>query len=350
MKPKSRFLITGDLHVHNFRQFAKTLPSGLNSRLHNCLNVFDIILREAKSRRIDKVILNGDIFHEADEIDTEVYGEVYKKLERLADHGIDTNLILGNHDTSLCTSQRLVHSLFAFRKVARVIEKPTTLWDSVSAIPWTANTVLYRQWLKTAALEKPRRVLVTHVGITEGRIGQSGIRVKGQVRLADLHPEGFHLVLLSDYHHRQKVADHVYYLGSPLHHNFGETHEPVIWEIQTLGQEPWYLRRAIPTHLPQFVSLQKESLQLDDIRDRFAIHRGSYFRIRTSRDEAQIQSLAEKYGCQVEIERASKEKEEDDFTKRSFSLEESIDRYADRFYEGRLRRWIVRLGKKLSQK
>lgn len=339
MKPKSRFLITGDIHAHNFRQFSKILPSGINSRLDNCLRVFDLLLREALARKINKIILNGDIFHEADEIDTEVYGEVYKRLERLHDHNIDTYLVLGNHDTTLCTSSRLVHSLFAFRKIAHVIEKPTTLWGTVSAIPWTANTVLYKQWIKAASLETPPRVLVTHVGISEGRIGQSGIRIKGQVRLVDLHPEGFRLVLLSDYHHRQKVADHVYYLGSPLHHNFGETHDPCIWEIQVFDSKPYYLRKSIGTNLPRFISLS--TARLENLRDQFDHNRGSYFSIRTSKSDVEIQRLAEKYGCQIDIEHISKEKDEKDFTKRSFSLEELINRYATSSY-------LARLGRKLA--
>ena len=131
-----KFLCTGDLHVNKFRQFAYTRKDGMNSRLWQCLRVFKILEREAVKREINKILLNGDIFDDADEIDTEVYGEVYRHLERIHSLGIRTAINLGNHDISLQSGERLVHSLQAFRKVAQVITKPARIWNAVAVVPW----------------------------------------------------------------------------------------------------------------------------------------------------------------------------------------------------------------------
>src|ERR1700722_17022563 len=129
MKPVLRFLSTGDIHAHKFSQFATTTKSGMNSRLANCLMVFDIIKRECRERGIDKVLLNGDTLHEADEIDTETYDAVYSKIEELHDAGIQIVLSRGNHDTLLSQEDRTIHALRPFRQIASVVETSGIYWD-----------------------------------------------------------------------------------------------------------------------------------------------------------------------------------------------------------------------------
>jgi len=306
LKEVCRFLATGDLHVNKFRQFAYTRKDGMNSRLWYCLKVFRILEREAVSRGITKILLNGDIFDDADEIDTEVYGEVYRRLEHLHSLERDTILNLGNHDIALHSSERVVHSLQAFRKVARVITRPTQVWSCVTVVPWVPSAALLRSGVQYGAKFGHPRVLAGHVGIRGARVGRKQLSIHAKVGLEDLQPEKFDLILLSDYHLRQKVAPHVYYLGSPLQHNFGENHNACVWDITLYDRPPYYRRIAIPTNLPRFVDITvTEASQL-----RKGSLSGNYVRIHTPpafMGEHAVERIAKEVGFQYQIVREAEE-------------------------------------------
>ena len=83
-----KFLITGDLQIHAWKQFSYIRKNGMNSRLYNCLKVFDVLLEEAKKRNITRILLNGDLFEESNYIDVEVFDATYLKFEKLYSEGM----------------------------------------------------------------------------------------------------------------------------------------------------------------------------------------------------------------------------------------------------------------------
>lgn len=253
-----RFIATGDFQVHNWKQFSITLPNGMNSRLANCLKVFQIARREAKARSITKFLANGDIFEETDYINVEVYDAVYKELEKGADIGLDTAINLGNHDICSESGGRVLHSLRPFRKVARVLEKPTRLWYHLQVVPYMENPSEFK---KAVADLAPTAGLVLHCGVQGATTGPTSYLVRNPIKLKDVRPKDFRLVLLSDYHTSQWLRSNVFYLGSPLQHTFGEIHRPALWDVTLYDRKPYFRLLAIPTNLPRFRRVRVSSLK-----------------------------------------------------------------------------------------
>lgn len=345
IKPVLRFLVTGDLQVHAWKQFSTTLPDGTNSRLENTLKVFDILKREAKARGIDKVLLNGDILEESDDIKTEVYSGLYKRIESLHLAGIDTALNLGNHDVVQQTEFSLIHSLLPFRSIARVIERPIRLWKYVWVVPWMGNSSIFKRSVASIKIARERpRILVTHIGITGSQVGPRNLAIKTAINTEDLCPSKFDLILLSDFHTRQKIAPHTFYMGSPIQHTFGETHEPCIWQISLYDKHPWYRREAISTALPRFRNAVCTSKS--DLLHILNSYPGDFVRLSipvscTRLSDFYIEDKAKEAGCQIQITREVGVKERTKIPK-IVKIENVIKKYAKT-------KKLARLGIKLFQ-
>ena len=67
-----KYLIFSDLHAHNYREFSEIDPTGVNSRLLDCVEVLGEIQKYANSQGIEKVIFCGDLFHLKNNIDSRV--------------------------------------------------------------------------------------------------------------------------------------------------------------------------------------------------------------------------------------------------------------------------------------
>lgn len=300
-----RFLATGDFQVHAWKQFSITLPNGMNSRLYNCLRVFDIVRREAAKRRISHFLGNGDIFEETDYISVEVYDAVYRKVEKLHSAGIRSAFNVGNHDVSLQSGGRTIHSLRPFRKIAHVLEEPTRLWHHLQVVPYMANP---EELKTTIARLAAAPGLVLHCGVQGARTGPTNYLVRNPIHLRDIRPRDFRLVLLSDYHTHQFLRSNVVYLGSPLQHSFGETHRPCIWDVALLDERPWFRLSAIPTDLPRFRRLHATTRK--ELSEKLTYCKGDYVRIvlplEAKLTEADVEKIASGV-CLYQIERQREE-------------------------------------------
>jgi DNA repair exonuclease SbcCD nuclease subunit len=306
MKPL-RFLATGDLQVHNWSQFNYTRPDGMGSRLYYTLKVFDIILEQAIKLHINKVLLNGDIFEDASYIDVEVYNAVYEKLELMHRKGLDVVINIGNHDVSKFAQAKVIHSLKSFGKIAQIIETPTVVWGYLGVIPWMANPECIKIAVKGFRHIVP--ALALHCGVQGARTGPKQVLINNPIQLRDLKPDKFAFILLSDYHTQQELSHNVLYMGSPLQHNFGEIHKPVIWDVQIVPSKnskelfgKWKME-AIPTNLPRFHAINIK--HLSEAKKQFRKFKGDYFRVQLPADSkletADIIKLARKYHHQVQV-------------------------------------------------
>ena len=271
-----RFISTGDLQVHPFKQFSKTRSSGMNSRLHNCLRIFDLIIDAVQKTGVKKVLLNGDILESTNEIEVQTYDALYSKLERLKKNGIDIVINMGNHDICKAAGKRILHSLRPFRQVATVIEKPTLVWDYLWVIPWMQKPKEFKRAIQKLPASK-RFALALHCGVQGATTGPSAYLVRNPIKLKDIRHEKFGIVLLSDYHTRQWLAYNALYMGSPLQHSFGETHNPCLWDVSLLDSKPWFKLEKIYTNMPRFKRVYVQKLaDLTNVLDKF---RGHYVRV-----------------------------------------------------------------------
>ena len=276
----------------------------MNSRLWNCLHVFDVLLEEAKKRNITKILINGDTFEENSYIDVEVFDATYLKLEKLHSEGMEVVINIGNHDVARQSGGRILHSLRAFRKVATIVEKPTLVWEHLFVVPWDVSPSKIKEAIRSCKATK-RTCLVGHFGVQGATTGPTSYLVRNPIKLEDIHPKDFGLVLLSDYHTRQRLAKNVWYLGSPLQHSFGEIHRPCIWMV-SLDREGVFETRKLYTNFPQFRRWDSRTSSLSALqkasKDYYRIHLGD-----GSISERAIQKLSEVHGFRFQISREGDE-------------------------------------------
>lgn len=347
-----RFICTGDLQIHPWKQFSYIRKDGMNSRLYNCLKVFDILLEEAKKRGITKILINGDIFEENTYIDVEVFDATYLKLEKLYDAGMEICINLGNHDVSRQSDGRILHSLRAFRKIAHVLEKPELVWKHLQVVPWDTSPDRIKAAIKFARATKGT-CLVGHFGVQGAKTGPAGYLVRNPIKLADIIPSKWGLVILSDYHTRQRLSTNpeVWYLGSPLQHSFGEVHRPCIWAI-SLDREGIFGTERIYTDFPRFRRVQAATKrELYATTKSFA---GDYVRVAGDIPEHRIREVANEVGFRYQIgnrnENENGRRLEDSFkiSRKQLDTRRAFRKYVRREAKGRLRQEkLLNLGEKL---
>jgi DNA repair exonuclease SbcCD nuclease subunit len=347
-----KLLITGDVQAHNFRQFSYTRKNGMNSRLWNCLHVFDILLKEAKQRNIDKVLINGDVFEDTTYIEVEVFDGVYRKLEMLHEAGIHTVLNIGNHDVSRVSGQsgqRILHSLRAFRKVAQVVERPTLVWNHLQVVPWMPSPDSIKEAIRNCDVSKTKS-LVGHFGVQGAKTGPKGYLVRNPIKLEDLRPCEWGLVLLSDYHTRQRLAKNVFYLGSPLQHSFSEVHRPCVWCV-SLDREGIYRTERIYTDFPQFRRVHATDLR--EFRKETLGFKGDYVSVEIGNEritEMEVSRVANSVGFRYRIQQS--DAEESVHTKSLSRSQSDIRRTFRKYVRGAVKgesrgRRLLELGQKL---
>jgi hypothetical protein len=348
MKTVLRFIATGDLQVHAWRQFSYTRKNGMNSRLYFCLKVLDILGKEAEARGIDKILINGDVFEENTYIEVEVYDEVYLRLEKLHDAGMDTVINLGNHDVLRESGRRVLHTLRSFRKVATIVEEPKSVWGVLSVVPWMADAQSIKKAIRGLAASKEMG-LALHCGVQGARTGPTSYLVRNPIKLRDIRATDFGFVLLSDYHTRQKLARNVYYLGSPIQHSFGEIHRPAIWDIRVLDVAPWYIAKRIYTDLPRFKSVYIR--RLSDFKDKLDSFSGNYIRAILSADSKVLEEDLERLASgrfQLQVDREDEGRDVvSNGDVHTMDPEEAIFRYTEFHSSVGKRSRLVQLGKKL---
>lgn len=222
------FVITADTHIKK---------GSHDGTLRICLQYLDDLCAFATARGTRHIIVAGDFL---DGANLDVLIEVYSKLLELNGRGFRFFLLMGNHEVML-QSNRAKTPLRLLSRVATVITSPKVvqgpgwvLW----LVPWY-GAAQYVDIMKAVADRampaQQQKVLVSHVGLREGRTSASNIQLAQPVRLAHLYPDVWDLVCLGDYHAHQFLADHVLYLGSPYEQNFGDRDCVGAWYLQLKG-------------------------------------------------------------------------------------------------------------------
>lgn len=89
-----KILCTGDVHIG---RRSSRLPAGSDSRHHSCAAAWLRIVDVAIAEGVDVVAVTGDLVDQSNRF-FEAYGPVEAGLRKLADAGIDTLMVSGNHD------------------------------------------------------------------------------------------------------------------------------------------------------------------------------------------------------------------------------------------------------------
>lgn len=260
-----KFLAFADLHNHNYSQFATVLPGGINSRLADCLSILEQIKSYGEKEKILKVLFLGDLFNSRSKVAIDVYCMVYDMLEEFYHAGFELFFIVGNHDQCLKSGE--FHSIRPLSgTVSMVIDRPRYISAlGVYAVPYVDGLEDRRISIK-AGLNTKATMLAVHTPVSGAKVGPAELALGAELKLTDLQSDKYKLVLLGHYHRAQKLAENVFYLGSPLQLNLGERNDGLkgFWEVDTED----YSMKQIPTKYPKFVEIT-ENWTMEEVLGNF---------------------------------------------------------------------------------
>lgn len=255
----SLILLFSDLHAHGFSQYATLTSDGVNSRLADAVSIINQVHQIAEEHDVDMVLFGGDMFHIRKVLHTQTFNMVFEAMAKFAVSKIPTVLIHGNHDQSDRAGTQ--HSLFTFNTFLHVISEPE--WNLVEGrhgnrynilgIPYTENVAQLQHHVSMRPKNPGMRIQLSHLGVQGAIVGADFVYANPHdPRVSDLGAANFHACFLGHYHQHQMLADNAWYIGAPLHHNWGDRFDPHPRGCLLYDTETGEIER-IPLQAPRFV-------------------------------------------------------------------------------------------------
>jgi len=253
--------------------------------LEDQLKVFDLIPKDT-----DVLFHLGDIFHNKFRLERQLFDTVYRKFRDL---DMEKYIILGNHDFY---SYHKDPPMTSFEEIAHVVGHYHNSFFiegyTFHCIPYKSSQKELEDCINQAInnLGPNKNVLLAHIGIIEGVVGASNTHLREEYSLDILHPEKFDLVLLGHYHKHQKIADNVYYIGSPMQLNFGEGGESKgLMVLDTETDKLEFIKNHLSPQFHQFKVNSEKALAKLDLNTR------DFYKIELTRnfDQAFLTKIAE---------------------------------------------------------
>ncbi|MFD7316145.1 exonuclease SbcCD subunit D [Streptomyces sp. NPDC059883] len=282
-----RILHTSDWHLG--RSFHRV------SMLDAQAAFLDHLVATARDREVDAVVVAGDVYDRAVPPLSAV--ELFDRaLHRLADSGVPTVMISGNHDSArrLGVLSGLVERAgIHLRTDPAGCATPVLLTDAHGDVAFYGlpylEPALVRDEFKVAkaghetvlgaAMERvradlagrdagTRSVVLAHAFVTGGTPSDSerDITVGGVASVPSGVFDGVHYVALGHLHGAQTLTERVRYAGSPLAYSFSETtHRKTMWLVE-LGPEGEIEAERIDCPVPRALARIRGTLDelLDD--------------------------------------------------------------------------------------
>lgn len=267
----SKAIITGDLHAHRV--------SVDNKRLDDLLGVLTFIFDYAEGHHIPHIFYLGDIFHNRNRLDAILIWHVVRAFYRPENHDITQIFLPGNHDWV----ESGVHTLEMFRSIGRVIDQPSTATlptapdRTILLVPFCSTREEFKRQLEKAWQQfqkhpglfsrKLKPYLFVHQGFDGFKVGSDFI-LEQDLKLKDVKPERFDLIVSGHYHKHQHKGKLVY-VGSPYQLNFGERTNTPGFVVLELGKKAGFEFVEIPDS-PKFVRIERASqVSKDSIEGNF---------------------------------------------------------------------------------
>ena len=255
-------MVISDTHIHPYARFATTLSNGMNSRSKQILDAVQEAFEFAKNHAIPEIWHLGDVFHVPGRIEVREFNAFYEMLADVNKAGVRVTLIAGNHDYVSKASAE--NSLKALRSVAKVV------WDQVEEMAVGGVPVTFVPWIVWDKFKGGGRgVCVGHLPVEGAKADSSEYVPSGGLSVKVF--DDYDITLLGHYHRRQKVGGKVWYIGSLVAHDFGETGSEkgfAVLDLSTLKL------RFIETSAPRFYTVSSR-MELEEV----VKHPGSYVRV-----------------------------------------------------------------------
>lgn len=254
-----------DLHIGVETHGRPDPVSGLSTRLHDFLNVFDELVETAISESVDLVVFAGDAYKSRDPSQTH-QREFARRIRRLSDAGIAVYLLVGNHDVPNMLQKASAVDIFETLGVKNVtvgrkldtqvietragpVQIVGVAWPNVSAL-------LKREEMRGIAISEIDReleqrvtsgiareataldpampaILTAHIAMADSIVKTASEKFMTtgrfpQLLRSSLSPERFDYVALGHHHCYQVLSEEppVIYAGSLQRVDFGEESDP----------------------------------------------------------------------------------------------------------------------------
>jgi hypothetical protein len=216
------------------------------------------------------IIMAGDTLSEKNGVRIDVLNLLYGELEYSLGRGVPWILERGNH---CCPTKSQPENtiLTLFRGVSHVINTPA-IWELEDAVLFLLPWYLPEEFISKAAsfartarsYAGRLRILISHIGLDEGKASPSNMYVNQAVSLKHLEEEAYDLVILGDYHHRQWLSKKTFYGGCPISHAHGDDTNNGVWLLDTTLNtiEPVAFPAAFPKHKTWDVPDPRQSVLL----------------------------------------------------------------------------------------
>ncbi len=261
-----KVLCSGDLHIG--RRPAR-LPDHADVRPHSCAAIWGRIVERAIAERVDVVVLSGDVVDKANRY-FEAVGPLERGLRRLADEGITTVAVAGNHDYDVLPELACTFPPHAFRLLGvggrweRVrIEREGG--DTLLVDGWSFPRERVRESPLAAYQSAPERETPV-LGLLHADLSTGGSDY-APVTLGELQAVPVDCWILGHVHapalHERAGAPPVLYPGSPQPMDPGEPGLHGVWLLELRPGGP-VRPRCIPLATVRYETL---SIELGDVRD-----------------------------------------------------------------------------------
>ncbi len=219
------FGVCSDCHLHGWSAFSATLPSGINSRLSHILAEIETAADNTRRAGGKRLYIAGDLFHVRGSVSPTVLNPAIDLFTALANTGIETRILTGNHDLESRDSEKLSSACETLRSVAGVkvvSERMIYCDDKVAMIPWYDSMDRVREEIDKVVAFCGKEIgeysLILHAPLNSVI---AGIPDHG-FYAAELAKHGFKHVFCGHYHSHKQFPGNVFSVGATTHQTWGD--------------------------------------------------------------------------------------------------------------------------------
>lgn len=227
------------------------------SNLHSCEIASQRVLGLCVQYHLEVVVVAGDIKHQYNPIDLRVIQFWMDFIKKIKQTGAVPLLLLGNHDRGGLYDDRKNWLPILEAAGARIFWE-TGIFQvpsggSIYVFPFMGTKERMDQattWLEQQKPKADKDILVFHQTLKGSMFNKLGAMADGDgtIPLAAIQPERFRYCLGGDIHLPQRVAENVWYVGSPFPMDWGEVNQTKVFAIVTekglewvsTGMPGWY--------------------------------------------------------------------------------------------------------------
>lgn len=240
----TRMLIVGDVHLQKDRRH----------RGEKLLEELAILIEK---ENIKYVMFLGDMFHYHDKAFAQcfkMYDTFYSRVKEKVDWIFH---LTGNHEMSNSVeflAEEHVLLPYKYTNKIKVIDKPETiqLGNCVfTAMPFVPPGLFH---IALTSLAKVSNLIFAHQEFSGANYGNGLIG-----RSTDLVPDGCYVI--SGHIHRQSKQDQLWYVGTPMHSDFGDEGDKFVHIIDIVGQS-FTVEKTIELNVPKYITHHVNCLEL----------------------------------------------------------------------------------------